>query len=90
MRTCPHCHQTITVERLGVRLPKLKAEIVDAIRRAGDPGITSQELIYLLWHDDINPSTVKAHMWQINSLLEGTDWTIRSDRKRWTLCRRRS
>ena len=32
--------------------------------------------------------TVKAHISQINSLLEETDWVIFSDRRRWYLQRR--
>lgn len=67
----------------------LKAQIVDAIKRSGDIGISSEELMYALWERDaVSADTVKAHVWQINSLLEETDWLIRSDRRRWFLQQR--
>jgi hypothetical protein len=68
---CPFCHQTIGTIRLGVRLTPLKAAIVDKIKAAGDIGIASEELMYALWdRDAVCVDTVKAHVWQINSLLE--------------------
>jgi DNA-binding winged helix-turn-helix (wHTH) protein len=86
MTICPKCHQPIGTERLGVRLPPLKAKIVDLIKAAGETGTSSEELLYALWaRDAVSASTVKAHVWQINSLLEETDWIIRSDRRRWFL-----
>ena len=86
---CPSCHQLIAVERLGVRLTPLKAALVDAIKRSGDIGVSSEELIYALWEcDAVSVDTVKSHVWQINSILEETDWLIRSDRRRWYLHRR--
>jgi hypothetical protein len=92
MTICPHCHQPIGAvgaERLGVRLTPLKAAIVDQIKCAGDIGISSEELMYALWdRDTVCISTVKAHVWQINSVLEETDWVIRSDSRRWFLSRR--
>jgi hypothetical protein len=36
----------------------------------------------------VSKFTVKAHIWQINSELEQTDWIIASDRRRWFLQRR--
>jgi hypothetical protein len=88
---CPHCHQTITAMRLGVRLTPRKAAIVDAIKAAGDIGISSEELKYVLWdRDTVCVDTVKAHIWQINEVLEETDWIIRSDSRRWFLSRRQS
>ncbi len=85
---CPTCHQTIGTVRLGVRLTPLKAALVDAIKRSGDVGITSDELVYSLWERAMTRDTVKAHISQINSLLEETDWVIFSDRRRWYLQRR--
>ena len=46
--TCPFCH---SVERLGVRLPPLKAAIFDRIKRAGDIGVTSDEIVADLYRD---------------------------------------
>jgi hypothetical protein len=86
---CPYCH---SVERFGVRLSPLKAAILDRIRRAGDTGVTSIEIVSDLYHDrrSVSLTTVKAHVWQINDLLAASHWQIRSDRRRWFLCRRRS
>jgi hypothetical protein len=89
--TCPLCYQTIGTMRLGVRLTPLKAALIDKIKAAGDVGIASEELMNALWeHGAVSADTVKAHIWQINSLLEETDWVIRSDRRRWFLSRRPS
>jgi hypothetical protein len=87
---CPHCGQPIAHERLGVVLTPLKAAIVDAIKRHGDLGVSSESLIWVLYSDrsPVSPTTLKAHVFQINELLAGTDWVIESDRRRWFLRRR--
>lgn len=91
---CPHCHQPIASARLGVRMPPLKARYVDAIRAAGDIGISSIELRHALYPER-TPSliTVRAHIHQINELLAGTDYQIACDRggkpAQWLLVRRR-
>jgi hypothetical protein len=91
-RTAPasHCHQTIGTMRFGVRLPQLKAEIVDRIKAAGDIGVTSVEIIADLYRDrrPVHPTTIKAHVDQINDLLISTDWRIASDHRRWFLSRK--
>jgi hypothetical protein len=87
---CPHCHQPYAAERLGVRVTPLKARIIDAIKAAGDVGISS-EVLHLQLYFDRNPAsvrTIKAHVWQINDQLEQTHWVIESDRRRWYLRRR--
>lgn len=91
MAVCPHCHQPIAHERLGVSLTPLKARILDRIKRAGDLGISSEAVVHDLYFDrkPVSTLTVKAHVWQINSELEATDWVIASDRRRWFLRRRR-
>lgn len=88
---CPHCHQTIAHERLGVVLTPLKAAIVDRIKRAGDIGVSSEGLVQDLYWDrkPIGKITIKSHVWQINEQLASTDWVIASDRRRWFLRRRR-
>ena len=97
MLRCPHCHQSITTERCGIRLPLLKAGIFDVIKQAGDFGITTEELAHEIYRDRRRrPSkyTVKAHIWQINERLEETPWIIRSEgdygtaERRWYLRRR--
>jgi hypothetical protein len=90
---CPHCRQTIGTTRFGVRLPFFKAAIVDQIKAAGDVGISSAELIASYLYRDrrsVRPTTIKAHITQINDLLANTDWRIASDHRRWFLSRRQS
>jgi hypothetical protein len=81
---CPACHQPIREMRLGVRLPPVKAAIVDAIKAAGDVGISSSELPF---------RHVKSHVCQINDILEETDFRIvasaRGASARWHLIKRR-
>jgi hypothetical protein len=57
---------------------------------ACDIGISSARLIREVYFDrrPVSKFTVKAHIWQINSELEQTDWIIASDRRRWFLQRR--
>lgn len=102
-RVCPYCRQVIAVERYGVPLTPLKAGIFDAIRAAGDAGITSTEIIGGQLYCDrrrVSRDTIKAHVWQINALLEQTNWVIKSEteigapdmhlsERRWHLRRRR-
>lgn len=96
MTVCPHCHQHIAVERLGVRLTPTKARIVDAIVAAGDPGISSPELAFDVYRGQGRVRSrhgMKSHVYQINILLAETDWQIASDGRgphaRWYLRRRR-
>jgi hypothetical protein len=78
--------------RAGICMTPLKATIFDTIKAAGDIGITSRELIAQAFEGRraVDMWTVKAHVWQINELLEETDFIIRSDRRRWMLERRRA
>jgi hypothetical protein len=85
---CPQCHQPIAIERLGVRLTPLKAAIFDRIRRAGDVGVSSTELVGELYDNRVTGNTIKAHVWQINQLLTETTHIIRSDGRVWFLRRR--
>jgi hypothetical protein len=92
---CPHCRQPLPEFRLGVRLPPLKARIVDMVKAAGDIGISASEI-----HDEVyrgerarRPNTVGVHIFQINELLADTNWVIASDGRgpfaRWLLLRRK-
>jgi hypothetical protein len=76
--TCPHCHQPIRRERFGAYFPPRKWAIIDAVAAAEDLGISCQELS-LLWDPPVSRGTIKSHICQINDLLEGTDWYIRSE-----------
>ena len=76
--------------RFGVRLPQLKAALVDRIKAAGDLGITSAELINSDLYRDrrpVQPTAVKSHVSQLNDLLSDSGWHIASDRRRWLLVR---
>jgi hypothetical protein len=91
MKRCPHCRQVLKTERLGVVLSPLKAGIVDVIKRAGDIGISSIEILGGELYRDRRrgaQSTIKAHVWQINEALAQTPFIIVSDRRRWFLQRR--
>jgi hypothetical protein len=90
--TCPHCSQTIGMQRCGVRLPRLKARIVDEIRSSGDVGISTAEILDSEIYRDrrsVRPATIRNHIHQINDVLIETDWRIVSDRRHWMLVRRR-
>jgi hypothetical protein len=88
---CQACGQPLRERRFGIVLTPFKASVVDLIRRAGDLGISSDELRRELYRDHAKPPskfTIKAHVWQLNELLAATDWVIESDRRRWFLRRR--
>ena len=85
---CPYCRQPIATARVGVRLSALKAGIFDQVKAAGDAGIATAELLNSDLYCDrrlVGPAAIKAHVWQINEMLDGTGWRIASDRRRWTL-----
>jgi hypothetical protein len=84
---CPSCGQPIRNRRHGITLPPLKAAMFDLIKREGDLGISTEELMRELYVDRRMPSktTMKVHIWQINELLVETDYSIVSDRRRWFL-----
>jgi hypothetical protein len=91
MLRCAACGQIIHHERAGVRLTPMQAAIFDAIKSAGDAGVTSAEIVSGSVYRDRRPvssTTIKAHVWQINELLEATDFIIVSDRRGWFLVRR--
>lgn len=58
-----------------MRLPKRKAEIIRCIRH--HPNSTQHEIANAL---GITHDAVRSHVYQINELLAGTDWEIRSQR----------
>jgi hypothetical protein len=97
-RTCPLCRQHYAVERFGIRLTPLKGGILDLIKSVGDVGVTSAEIIASPLYRDrrrARHDTIKAHIFQINGLLEATGWVIRSEgdygtsERRWYLWRRK-
>lgn len=84
---CPHCGQSMQQFRVGVRLTRMQAAIFDCIKRAGEFGITSEEIMSYVYEGREKPrcQAVKSHVWLINSMLVETDYVIRSDRRRWRL-----
>jgi DNA-binding response OmpR family regulator len=81
MPICPRCHQPIRDERCGVYLPPRKSRIMDVLIAAGDIGISTPDLINAVWADEPrSPNTLKSHITQLNDLLAGTDFHVRSDR----------
>jgi hypothetical protein len=76
---CPHCRQPLINTRLGVRLSPIKARIFDAVRRAGDAGVSRESLERLIYDRPVSDKNVKAHVLQINEMLAHTEWSIRSD-----------
>ncbi len=83
-RICPHCHLPMKEMRFGVVLPPLKAALFDAVKAAGDVGVSTTELITTMTEHagrSLDAQTIKAHVFQINELLAGTDYQIRSERR---------
>jgi hypothetical protein len=75
-------------------MPRLKSELFDSIKLAGDIGITTEELWVMHYSNakrSAAPTTIKSHVNQINDLLVETDYAIRPDGRgksaRWKLVR---
>jgi 2-polyprenyl-6-methoxyphenol hydroxylase-like FAD-dependent oxidoreductase len=83
MAVCPHCHQHIGMERLGVPMSPLKARLFDRIKAAGVVGISARELTDDLYRDTKTRNCVSQHIKQLNDLLEETDWVIACDGRSW-------
>jgi hypothetical protein len=68
-------------------LTPLKSAIFDLIAAAGQAGISSVSIIGSLYFDRraVSVVTIKAHIWQINSLLVETDYRIISNQRSWFL-----
>ena len=62
-------------DRLGIPLTPLKARIFDAIRRAGPDGIGGDAIIQELGLP-VSRTTLKAHVWQINTRLAENGYKI--------------
>lgn len=79
---CPHCGLALPETRLGVRLTPLKARIFDLIQRSGADGIDRRELFDIVFGDNDaharkhSYETLKAHLKQINDLIEDTGFRI--------------
>jgi hypothetical protein len=75
--------------RFGVAFSELKARLIDTIRRAGEDGISTDDILSLVFSDRNIPSrlTVKAHIAQVNDLLASTDFRVRSRLRRYVFVR---
>jgi hypothetical protein len=67
---CQACGQPLRERRFGVVLTPLKAAIVDAIKRAGDLGVSSEGLIWALYLDrnPVGKGTIKAQLQAISDV----------------------
>ena len=80
---------------LDVYLPEQKEQIVQCIKRAGSPGISTRELMTTIYGGrQVSPHTIKSHIWQINDQwIDATPWIVRCEGRgpnaRWYLARRR-
>jgi hypothetical protein len=84
-QVCPVCRRELAETRLGVPLGAIKTQLFDLVKISGTTGIGSDELQRRVLPGRAR-NTVKAHIWQINELIEDQGYRIVSD-KTW---RRRS
>lgn len=74
-------------------LPPLKQHIYDTIRAAGEIGITSRDLLAVIWEGRRKPkhlANIRCHIGQINEALVDTNRKIVThDRRHWVLSTRR-
>src|SRR6516165_7664467 len=78
-KTCPACGQVVAPT--GLRLPRIKAQIYEAVRQ--HPDISAEELRCLVWADDPNGGpedrkVLHVHVSQLNHLLEPYGIMVRS------------
>lgn len=82
-RCCHYCGQPLPEMRMGVRLTALKARIFDVVVRAGECGISGEDLHAIVYQDEKEKparESIKSHVGQINELLEDEGYRIRSDK----------
>jgi hypothetical protein len=84
--TCPTCGQPVVETRCGIKLTPIKVRIFDLIQRSGEEGIPSTALNILVFDGMASPNTVKAHIWQINNVIEDEGWRIRQTVPRGGYC----
>ena len=88
---CPACGQALTV-RYGVKLQHKKAQIFDIIERHTnqDDGIKADRLAWYIYPDIPKPvarERLKAHIHQLNDVLESSDWSVVNRDGRYRLVR---
>ena len=86
MKRCPHCGGNLeALDRLGAPLSPFKARLFDIVKRSGETGVSSDELLGILELESQN--TLKAHIWQINDAIDDSGWRIRSTDRRYRLAK---
>lgn len=80
MKLCPHCHQPMPEIRFGVRLSPLKARIFDLVKRAGDIGIATSDIMNAVYEGPVARELIAMHIHQINDQMASTSWRIRGHR----------
>jgi hypothetical protein len=78
---CPYCHRPLQQAVIceGVVLPHLKALIFNVVRRAGQDGITSENINAIVFDGRSSTANIRNHILQINDAFAATDWVIRGD-----------
>ena len=82
---CPRCGQPLPIVRLGVKLPPLKARILDAIILKGGDGILVASLLDRF--SEMSSNTLKVHVHQINEKLTEAGYRIYGRGGRYRLIR---
>lgn len=87
MSLCMNCGQPLPERRCGVVLPPVKAAIFDAVARAGDAGMRTDELMRAVYGGSMRPgrSVIKVHVWHINARMLASGYAIVSEGRRWYL-----
>lgn len=87
-KTCPTCGQTLPAPKPhGLRLSAFRTRLFEIVRRAGPNGITTDDIVSVLYadHPDGGPMTahkcVHVHVYNINKLLRTRGYEIKA--KNW-------
>ena len=76
---CPYCNQPLPVHRMNVQMTSLEGRIFDLIRRGGDDGILTRDLVDVIWPNDPAPAaakSLKVHISNINRKIAARDYRI--------------
>ena len=73
---CPTCKQPVHDVRLGVRMTPTKVRLFDLVRMAGEEGCTAERINEKIWDGKSTPTNVKSHVYQINEMIEETEYKI--------------
>jgi len=68
MRSCPTCHQPMRYERVGLFLGPSRTLLFDILVRAGEEGVTLEDLAVLLHQAGKPPANINALRTQMSVL----------------------